>query len=103
MGTSSAAKRQHLVSQVLLVRWTIDRELISFDLRYPKSLPKRRSPSAVAYKRDFVQIDSHEVEARWQRVETRANAMFRSVDSGSLFDHPDHVDDVKDLIALHLA
>jgi hypothetical protein len=103
MGASSVAKRQHLVSQVLLARWTIDGELISFDLRYPKSPSKRRSPSAVAYKHDFVQTDSQVIEARWQRVETRANAMFRDLDAGSLFDRPDHVDDVKDLIALHLA
>jgi hypothetical protein len=94
---------QHLVSRVLLHRWATDGVVSSFNLNHPNSPPKLLTPGGIAYKQDFVRFESRSVEERWQQVENRANYMFATVDAGTLFDRPYYVEDLKDLIALHLA
>ena len=97
---------QHVVSKVLLKRFAMPRKgqglmVSEFDLEYGKSKP--RSCGQAGKVDRFVRLASKSAEAKWQEVEDRMPAAFQAVDDGTLFDHPDHVSAIRDVIALHFA
>lgn len=93
--------KQHLVSEVLIKRWALGGEVLCIDLDYPSARPKLRAPAAVGYKLDFIKVGSGRWEERWQKAETLAPQTFDAIDDRSIFDRPQLVEVLKDLIAIH--
>ena len=98
---------QHLVSQVLLKRFVGHtggdaRRIIPFNLARPASKQPSKSPKECGKVRDFVKFGSGHLERHvWKPTEDALPAAFAAVDYGSLFDHPEHVATIKNVIALH--
>jgi len=92
---------QHVVSAVLLRRWTVDSQLLVYDLRYDRA--RLRSPRAEGYIRGFTRVGATEFEARWGAIERGMPPVFRALDGGNLFDDPPSVARLKDFFALHFA
>lgn len=101
MSDTEHVPQQHLVSAVLIKRWAVNGRVLSIDLDYPDARPKHRAPAAIGYKVDFIKIASKRWEERWQKAETLAPQTFDAIDDRSIFKHPNLVDVLKDLIAIH--
>ena len=100
MGQEQVTRKQHLISKVLLRQFaTVDDELMSYDLRYGKASP--RHPSRVGWIRDFVAEQSVELESLWNTSEDAAGNASAAAVAGNVFDNPDDVLTLKNLIALH--
>ena len=93
--------KQHLVSEVVIKRWAIDGKVLSIDLDHPAARSKPRAPAAIGYKLDFIKVGSRRWEERWQKAETLAPQTFDAIDDRSIFDRPQLVAVLKDLIAIH--
>ncbi|MCQ9135920.1 DUF4238 domain-containing protein [Streptomyces hilarionis] len=100
--------RQHVVSQVLLKRFTMPEtkgggsRLIPFDLNYPDRHHKLKGSRECGWIKDFVAYESGSIEELWGQVERRVPEAFRAVDAGTPFNKPDHVEILRDLVVLHL-
>ncbi|MEU6215580.1 DUF4238 domain-containing protein [Streptomyces sp. NPDC047023] len=99
--------RQHLVSRVLLKRFTqpgsrgAGPQLYPFDLRHPHQPHKLKGPAGCGWVQDFVPFASGTLEAVWARTEQTLPRAFASLDAGKLFDEPEHHPVLRDLVALH--
>ncbi|MFF9281114.1 DUF4238 domain-containing protein [Streptomyces griseosporeus] len=108
MNDARRVVRQHLVSQVLLKRFTMPGtrgsgwQLLPFDLDHPDRNHKLKGPGGCGWIENFVNYDSSTAEAIWGRIEKRAPEAFAAVDSGTPFDNPDHAEILRDMVALHL-
>lgn len=94
--------KQHLLSKVLLRRFTnpaLSGELRSFDLLYGK--PRLKHPSAVAWRRGFVEDEPAEIEELWQQTEQRLSAALDAVEAGTVFQQPAVQETLRRTIALH--
>ncbi|MFF4104337.1 DUF4238 domain-containing protein [Streptomyces sp. NPDC001903] len=100
-------RRQHLVSRVLLKRFTAPGsrgagpQLYPFDLHHPHQAHKLKGPAGCGWAPDFVPFASGSLEATWARTEQNLPRAFASLDSGRLFDEPEHHPVLRDLVALH--
>ncbi|MFG3384582.1 DUF4238 domain-containing protein [Streptomyces sp. NPDC047999] len=108
MSEAQRVSRQHLVSQVLLKRFTMPGErssgwqLISFDLDHPERHHKRKGPRECGWVEDFVSFDSVAAEDLWRQIEQRVPDTFAAVEAGTPFDDPKHAGILRDLATLHL-
>ena len=107
MGTAQQTVRQHLVSQVLLKRFTMPGpkssgwQLLPFDLDNPKRQHKLRTTRACGWVDNFISFDSTSAEALWCAVESRAPAALSALEAGSPFADPSHVEALRDLVMIH--
>jgi hypothetical protein len=96
-------KRQHVVSRVVLARFAVDKIVEVEDVRKPGRW-RPRSPSAVAYVKDYVRHDSAAVEAVWQQTETLLATALDELDEGGVPERGSRTEQtVKDCLALHWA
>lgn len=72
-------KRQHVVSRVVLARFAVDKIVEVEDVRKPGRW-RPKSPSAVAYVKNYVRHDSAGAEAVWQQTETHLGAALDELD-----------------------
>ncbi|MFF3597949.1 DUF4238 domain-containing protein [Kitasatospora indigofera] len=98
---------QHVISQVLLKRFATPfgsngLKLVPFNLNYPNRRHKTASPRECGKVEHFARYASASLEQVWGRLETRVPDAARAVDRGDVFQHEQHVQTLKDLIALHL-
>jgi hypothetical protein len=93
----------HVVSRVLLRRFTdpTTKKLAGYHLASRREYDK--SPRSVGRVEQFVKYEPEAAEAEWQTIETRLRDAFKAVDDGSIFSQPDHIEAIKDCIALHWA
>lgn len=97
-------RKQDVVSQVLLRRFTIDGQLEARSLVHPNARWKRRSPGAVGYEKDFVRVNAEQVEDVWGAVEARLAPALDEVDSGAQVKPRSDVEAALiDCLALHWA
>lgn len=74
-------RRQHVVSETILKRWSIAGEVVAVDLRNGRF--QRRSPSAEAFEEWLVREDyARPVEAVWGEVETGVPQLLDALDGG---------------------
>ncbi|MFJ4007402.1 DUF4238 domain-containing protein [Streptomyces sp. NPDC090023] len=98
---------QHVISQVLLKRFATrfgssGLKLVPFNLDHPNRLHKRASPRECGKVRYFARFASASLEQVWGKLETRIPDAAAAVDRGDVFQYEQHVQTLKDLIALHL-
>ncbi|MFC8705846.1 DUF4238 domain-containing protein [Streptomyces anulatus] len=98
---------QHVISQVLLKRFAAPfgsngLKLVPFNLDHPDRLHKMASPRQCGKVPYFARFASASLEQVWGKLETRIPDAARAVDRGDVFQHEQHVQTLKDLIALHL-
>ena len=67
---------QHVVSKVLLKRWTESGVLLVYDLRYDST--RLRSPGAEGYITGFMSVGATVLEAKWSAIEQRMPPVFAS-------------------------
>jgi hypothetical protein len=88
------------VSKLLLKRWTRNGKLVAYNLRF--GTHRLRYPGAEGFRRWFVKgARSESTEQLWSTVETRSPQALQAVEEGSVFEQPDHLATLKDLLALH--
>ncbi|MFE7946944.1 DUF4238 domain-containing protein [Streptomyces sp. NPDC057426] len=108
MSEVQRVSRQHLISQVLLKRFTVPGakssgwQLVPFDLDHPERHHKLKSPRECGWIEDFVSYDSASAEELWRQVEQRAPEAFAAVEAGTPFNDPEHAEILRDLVSLHL-
>jgi hypothetical protein len=97
--------RQHLVSRSLLRRWTdTSGRLMAYDLEGSRVQGQVKSPNAVCYQHDFIQVDARKAEERWNReVEGDLPQLLASVENGTALDTGARIAALKRLLALHWA
>jgi hypothetical protein len=104
--TANPVRRQHLVSRVLLERFTEPSPggpvLYPFDLNRPKTRHKLKGAKGVGWVENFVPYASGSLEQLWNDTEQHLPAVFAAVDAGTVLDHPAHIAMLRDLLALHL-
>ncbi|MEV5295539.1 DUF4238 domain-containing protein [Streptomyces sp. NPDC053741] len=98
---------QHVISKVLLKRFATPfgsqgLKLVPFNLDHPDRLHKMASPRECGKVPHFARFASASLEQVWGKLETRIPDTARAVDRGDVFQHAQHVQTLKDLIALHL-
>lgn len=98
---------QHVISKVLLKRFAVPfgsngLKLVPFNLEHPDRLHKMASPGKCGKVPYFARFASASLEQVWGKLETRIPDAARAVDRGDVFQHEQHVQTLKDLIALHL-
>ncbi|MEU4655005.1 DUF4238 domain-containing protein [Streptomyces sp. NPDC023723] len=98
---------QHVISKVLLKRFATPFgshgfKLVPFDLDHPDRLHKVASPRECGKVKYFARFASASLEQVWGKLETRIPEAARAVERGDVFQHEQHVQTLKDLIALHL-
>ncbi|MFF1269186.1 DUF4238 domain-containing protein [Streptomyces anulatus] len=98
---------QHVISQVLLKRFAArfgsnGLKLVPFNLDHPDRVHKMASPRQCGKVPHFARFASASLEQVWGKLETRIPDAARAVDRGDVFQHEEHVQTLKDLIALHL-
>lgn len=96
-------RRQHVISQVVLRRYT---EVLAVGKRVARvNLATRQvdliTTSAAGWVRDFVPVDSQTTEDLWQKVETRLNPAVDAALSGTALGSSNHMQTLKDAVALH--
>ena len=96
--------KQHLVSETLLRRWTVEGQL-SVVQRQRDGRPTVRSvgPGGVAYERGLTSIFTiDEIENAWSDIETLAGRALQELREGIGLNDADTVQAIKDLMYLHL-
>jgi hypothetical protein len=110
--TSAAATvvpKQHVISQVVLKRWTepvpgkptAGHQLMRHDLA--RGTTKAATSNQVGYVMDFVKVDSGTVEQVWQRVENRLPDAIAAAEDGSILHRPELQQVLREALALHFA
>ncbi len=101
--SSQTVVKQHVVSQVVLSEFAVDRQLEAEDVRQPGRW-RPKSPAAVGYVNDFVPHDSATIEALWHSVETRLPQAMEVVRGGTA-PRPGSPEEsiLRDCVALHWA
>lgn len=72
MTEAGEVAQQHLVSRVLIKRWSSDGRVLAVDLDHPHAQPKLKAPAAIGYKIDFIKAASKQWENRWRATENLA-------------------------------
>lgn len=103
MTQAGEVPQQHLVSRVLIKRWSTHGSVLAVDLDHPHAQPKLKAPAAIGYKIDFIKAASKQWENRWRATENLAPDVFAAVDDRSIFDQRALIDALKDLMAIHFA
>ncbi|MGX9923490.1 DUF4238 domain-containing protein [Streptomyces sp. NPDC002248] len=98
---------QHVISKALLKRFATPfgshgLKLVPFNLARPDHRHKMASPGECGKVPHFARFASASLEQFWGKVETRIPDAARAVEQGDVFQHEQHVQTLKDLIALHL-
>lgn len=94
--------KQHVVSQVLLRRWTNgEGRLVGHDLRYDHR--KLKSSAGEGYIDGFLTDDAEVAEQRWKAHEDPMPEVFKALDTGTLLDERHLVTALKNFLALHFA
>jgi len=107
--TDGHVANQHILSKPVLKGFAAPGgkgkgwQLYSFDLRYPNNVLKPKGLSACGSIKDYVQFASASAEQLWGLTETKLPAALDAVKNGRLFDTQEHVDTIRDCIALHYA
>ncbi len=96
-----AFRRQHLVSQVIVDRFSDHGNVIRYEL-VPEKI-QRRTPSTCMYMPHFISAAPAEAEKLWGTVENRLPEALAAVDDGSVFARRDCVAALKDCLAVHVA
>ncbi|MFK0238966.1 DUF4238 domain-containing protein [Streptomyces vinaceus] len=100
-------RRQHLVSKVLLKRFTAPGsggagpQLYPFDLRHPHQSHKLKGPAGCGWAENFVSFASGTLEDLWARTEQDLPGAFRALDAGRILDEVEHHALLRDFLALH--
>lgn len=94
-------RRQHLVSQVIVDRFSDQRNVVRFQLD-PEKI-QRRTPATCMYMPDFISAAPAEAEKRWSAVESLLPEALAAVEDGSILTRPDRVAVLKDCLAVHIA
>lgn len=97
---------QHTLTQALLKRFTRPVlgnkwQLLKIDLRRESIHRGFSSTKGCGVVEEFVPYASTSLEQYWSAIETPFHAAFASVDDGTLFDRPDQLSVVRDMVALH--
>ena len=95
--------KQHLVSRVLLRRWSNHQRgpIAALDLdTLAERIDKVEDLGCVG---DLVAVGAEHAERRWQDVERRLPHAFSQLDAGRLFNDPRAAATIRDAIALHYA
>ncbi|WP_269857962.1 DUF4238 domain-containing protein [Streptomyces sp. RPT161] len=104
--TASPVHKQHLISSVLLERFTESSPggpaLYPFDVNWPDRRHTLKGVNGVGWMKDFVPYASGSLEQLWNDTEQHLPAVFTAVDAGTALDDPAHVAVLRDLLALHL-
>ncbi len=93
--------RQHLVSQVIIRRFSISGQVVRYE--FGSGRPQRRKPTTCMYSQQFISAAPRAAEKLWQTVEAKLPAALEAVEAGTIMKNPLHVSTVKECIALHLA
>lgn len=96
-----AVRRQHVVSQTVLRRWTLEGHLAAVDLRNGRVSLK--APRATGFVPWFVHADfSGPLEAMWAEVEAQVPTLIAAVENGTAFSDDDVLDGLRQLVAVHV-
>ncbi|GLX00992.1 DUF4238 domain-containing protein [Microtetraspora sp. NBRC 16547] len=104
---SRKVTNQHVVSKVLLSRFTVRRSgsrgsrLTRFDLDHP-DWQSEVSPKVCANATDFVEHDSAKIEDLWQKTEQYMPKVFAATEKNVPVTDPQHLTLLRDFMALHL-
>ena len=94
-------KRQHVISQAILRRWTVDGLLAAVDLRTGNVKPK--STKATGFVPWFVRAEySTPIEAVWKETEDHIPALVAAVEDGSALDSEWAADMLRQLVTVHI-
>ena len=105
---SRRVTNQHVVSKVLLSRFTVRRSgskggrLTRFDLDHPGWRQPEVSPKVCANATDFVEHDSAKIENLWQKTEQYMPEVFIAIEANIPVTDPQHLTLLRDFMALHL-
>ncbi len=100
-------RRQHLVSKVLLKRFTAPGsrgsgpQLYPFDLRHPHQQHKLKGPAGCGWADNFVPFASGTLEDLWARTEQNLPRAFAALDGGRILEETEHHPVLRDFLALH--
>ena len=94
-------RRQHLVSRVVIARFSDQGQVMRFEFDSGKLEP--RSPATCMYMPLFISAAPAAAEQLWGSVENRLPAALAAVDDASILSRPDCIATIKDCIAMHLA
>ena len=97
---------QHVISQALLRRFAArqgmkDNQICYLSTKYSDKV-QLGGPNQCGKVRDFVRHGSDSLEKVWKNVEDKLPDTFEAIDSGTALQDEQHIDRIKDLIALHL-
>jgi hypothetical protein len=97
---------QHVVSQVLLRRFVRETPTATGVSTYSLQrglLKGPRSTRNIGKLTDFVRIDGDTTEELWQETESKMREALDAARTSALFKYPEHVQTLKDAVALHFA
>lgn len=100
MASDSVVMDQHLQSKFLVRRFADDSQRLRFyDMKSKRTFVA--SYGRAGRGGAFTPSNPALIEALWGAVESAAPAALASVDEGTIFDRPDHIQTLKHLVALH--
>ncbi len=91
--------KSHLISQVLLKRFTLQGKIKEHDKF--SSTSRFKTPKAIAYQEVSTTPEVTHLEKKWGYVETRMATAFQALDEGTLLSSEKHIETVKKFMALH--
>ena len=94
-------RRQHLVSQVIVDRFSDQGNVMRFQLD-PERI-QARTPATCMYMPDFISAAPAEAERLWGLVESKLPEALDAVDDGSILNSPSAIATLKDCLAVHVA
>jgi hypothetical protein len=92
-------RSQHTVSRVVLRRFMSKNRVSVFDRELQSIYPS--SPKSIFKLERFDAHDPLGSEARWQKVETQMQRVYRAIDERKILDDPRLLDVLYDLLAVH--
>ncbi|GAA2696817.1 MULTISPECIES: DUF4238 domain-containing protein [Actinosynnema] len=100
-------RKQHLISQVLLRRFTWDKPPQGIALaRVDIVRPDRRldivGPRTCGKADDFIKYASGSAEEMWSRIENAFPDALAAADRGTILEYPELIEVIKDMVALHV-
>lgn len=99
-------KKQHVISQVILRRFTWDKppggvEMARLDVNRLDRRVRLLGTKACGKVDDFIRYASKDAEEMWSRIENAFPAALAAADDGSILDKPHLMEVIKDMLALH--
>ncbi len=96
-----AFRRQHLVSQVIVNRFSDHGNVVRFQLD-PEKI-ELRTPATCMYMPNFITAAPAQAEQLWGTVESDLREALAAVDDASVLSRPDCITTLKDCLAVHVA